>query len=35
MRVEDLKPNTIVHGALFPEPIQISITIPMGDLVRD
>jgi len=34
MRVEDLKQNTIVRGALFPEPIQISATIPMGDSVK-
>jgi superfamily II DNA or RNA helicase len=29
-----LKPNTIVQGAIFPEPVQVIITIPMGGSIK-
>lgn len=28
----DLWPNTIVEGPIFPEPIEISTTVSMGEL---
>jgi superfamily II DNA or RNA helicase len=34
MKAEDLKPNKILHGPIFPEPVQIIICIPMGDAVK-
>ena len=32
--VDQLKPNTILRGALFPEPVQVIITVPMGTSVK-
>lgn len=29
-----LKPNVVIRGALFPEPVQVIVTIPMGDSVK-
>lgn len=34
MNVEQLKPNVVLTGPLFPEPIQIIAIIPMGDSVK-
>ena len=34
MKAEDLKPNKILRGPIFPEPVQIIICIPMGDAVK-
>ena len=34
MELEQLKPNVIVHGPIFPEPVQVIVTIPMGDAVK-
>ena len=34
MEVEHLKENVIVCGPLFPEPVQVSATVPMGDSVK-
>src|SRR5260370_20305200 len=34
MQVDQLKPNAIVRGPLFHEPIQIIITIPMGASIK-
>jgi len=29
-----LKPNVIVRGPVFPEPVQVIVTIPMGDAIK-
>jgi len=34
MLVHELKPNVIVRGPLFPEPVQVLVVIPMGDSVK-
>ena len=34
MLVEQLKPNIIVRGPIFPEPVQVIIAIPMGTSVK-
>jgi superfamily II DNA or RNA helicase len=34
MKSEQLKPNTIVRGSLFPEPVQVIVVIPMGDAIK-
>ncbi len=34
MRIEQLKPNVIVRGPIFPEPVQVIISIPMGESVK-
>jgi superfamily II DNA or RNA helicase len=34
MSPDQLKPNLIVRGALFPEPVQVITTIPMGNSVK-
>lgn len=34
MLIDQLKPNIIVRGPIFPEPVQIIITIPMGHSVK-
>lgn len=34
MKVEELKPNVIVRGPIFPEPVQVIVTIPMGTAVK-
>jgi superfamily II DNA or RNA helicase len=33
-RFEQLKPNTIVSGVIFPEPIQVIIVIPFGSSIK-
>ena len=30
----DLKPNYIVRGAIFPEPVRVITTVPMGDNIK-
>jgi len=32
--LEALKPNAIVRGAIFPEPVKIIATVPMGDSLK-
>ena len=34
MKIDQLKPNITVRGPIFPEPVQIITTIPMGDSVK-
>lgn len=34
MLIQQLKPNTVVQGTIFPEPVQVILTIPMGDSVK-
>lgn len=34
MKKEALKPNIIVHGPIFSEPVQVIVSIPMGDSVK-
>lgn len=34
MNAEDLKPNKILRGPIFPEPVQIIVCIPMGAAVK-
>ena len=34
MKLEDIKPNIIVRGPMFPEPVQVITTIPMGESVK-
>jgi len=34
MRAEDLKPNKILRGPLFPEPVQVIIAVPMGASIK-
>ncbi len=34
MLIDQLKPNIIVKGPIFPEPVQIIVSIPMGDSVK-
>jgi len=34
MQIEHLKPNVIVRGPIFPEPVQVITTVPMGDAVK-
>jgi len=34
MKKEDIKPNIIVRGPIFPEPVQIIVGIPMGDAIK-
>jgi hypothetical protein len=34
MLPEDLKQNVTVYGPLFPEPVQILLTVPMGNSVK-
>jgi hypothetical protein len=34
MHIDQLKPNVVVRGPLFPEPIQVILTIPMGHAVK-
>ena len=29
-----LKPNMIVRGPILPEPVQVIVTIPMGDSIK-
>ncbi|MDG6999337.1 MAG: helicase, partial [Nitrososphaerota archaeon] len=34
MLSEDLKPNVTVYGSIFPEPVQVIITTPLGNSVK-
>ena len=34
MNVDQLKPNRVLRGAMFPEPVQIITTIPLGDSTK-
>ena len=34
MKIEELKPNVIVQGPIFPEPVQVIVAIPVGDSVK-
>src|SRR5437867_13068818 len=34
MKLDQLKPNKVLHGPIFPEPVQVIVTIPMGDAVK-
>jgi len=34
MLLNQLKPNTIVRGAIFPEPVQVIVVVPMGESVK-
>jgi hypothetical protein len=34
MKAEALKPNKILRGPIFPEPVQIIVCVPMGDAVK-
>ncbi len=34
MKVESLRTNTIVRGPIFPEPVQVIVSIPMGATVK-
>ncbi|MBW1675431.1 MAG: DUF3883 domain-containing protein [Deltaproteobacteria bacterium] len=34
MNIEDLKPNVIVQGPIFPETVQVIVAIPVGDSVK-
>jgi len=34
MKLQELKPNIIVQGPIFPEPVQVIMATPMGDSVK-
>ena len=34
MDVDQLKPNAVIRGPLFSEPVQVAATIPMGNVVK-
>lgn len=34
MKAEDLKPNNILRGPLFPEPVQVIVIVPMGSSIK-
>lgn len=34
MQIDQLKPNVILRGPIFPEPVQVIVVIPMGDSVK-
>lgn len=34
MRLDQLKSNIIVKGAIFPEPVQVIVVVPMGEAVK-
>ena len=34
MRLDQLKPNIIVRGAIFPEPVQVIVVVSMGESVK-
>ena len=34
MTIDQLKPNKILRGPIFPEPVQVIVTLPMGDPVK-
>lgn len=34
MQLDQLKPNVTVRGAIFPEPVQVIVVVPMGSSVK-
>jgi superfamily II DNA or RNA helicase len=34
MQREQLKPNVVLQGPLFPEPVQVIVTVPLGEAVK-
>jgi hypothetical protein len=34
MLITDIKPNLIVRGPIFPEPVQVLVVVPMGESVK-
>lgn len=34
MRLDQLKPNVILRGAIFPEPVQVIVVVPIGQSVK-
>lgn len=34
MLLAELKPNVIVRGPIFPEPVQVIVSIPMGTSIK-
>ena len=34
MQADQLKPNVIVYGPIFPEPVQVITTIPLGESIK-
>jgi hypothetical protein len=31
---DELKPNKVLRGPIFPEPVEVIVTVPMGDAVK-
>src|SRR5207253_1225397 len=34
MIVDQLKPNAVVRGSIFPEPVQVIMVVPMGESIK-
>ena len=34
MKIEELKPNVIVQGPIFPEPVQVIVSTPIGQSIK-
>lgn len=34
MKADQLRANAVVQGSIFPEPVQVIVTIPMGDAIK-
>jgi SNF2 family DNA or RNA helicase len=34
MEINQLKPNIVIRGAMFPEPVRIIVTMPVGDAIK-
>jgi hypothetical protein len=34
MNYSDIKPNVVLRGPIFPEPVQVITTTPMGEAIR-
>jgi hypothetical protein len=34
MQREQLKPNVVLRGPIFPEPVQVIVAVPLGDAVK-
>lgn len=34
MTIDELRPGRVLHGPIFPEPVQVIVTVPMGGSVR-
>ncbi len=34
MKPENLKPNIILQGPIFPEPVQVILLVPMGESIK-